>query len=234
MSVATIVGSTGHGSSILATILAHPFFSSVYAYSRRDLPNPTASTKLNPITSTDTSQWASAFPRESTPCILFSGLATTRADAGSLQGQRKVDYDLNLEIAQAAKEAGVETYVLISSHGASSTSMFPYLKMKGELEDAIGDLNFKYTVFVRPGFIAGERSSRDAGVAEIALKWMAKGLGGLSPALKNPWAQDGDLIAKAAVNAGLQCVQGKREASVWEVGQADIVRLGQDRVVNEQ
>lgn len=159
------------------------------------------------------------------PKIMFSGLGTTRADAGGLENQRKIDYDLNLELAKAAKDAGVETYVLISAAGVSSKSMFAYPKMKGELEDAVRALEFKHTVFVRPGFIAGDRTSRNAGVAEVAMRWVAKGLGGVSNALKDPWAQDGELIAKAAVAAGVKCLEG-REAGVWDVGQADIVKLG--------
>jgi uncharacterized protein YbjT (DUF2867 family) len=157
---------------------------------------------------------------------MFSGLATTRAAAGGLEGQRKIDFDLNLELARAAKDAGVETYVLISGAGANSKSMFGYMAMKGELEDRICDLGFKHTVFVRPGFIAGERTNREAGVAEVALRWMAKGLGNVSPALKNPWAQDGELIAKAAVVVGMKCLDGKRKEGVWEVAQRDIVSLG--------
>jgi uncharacterized protein YbjT (DUF2867 family) len=157
---------------------------------------------------------------------MFSGLATTRAAAGSLEGQRKIDYELNLELARAAKDAGVETYVLISGAGANSKSLFGYIAMKGELEDRIRDLGFKHTVFVRPGFISGERTNREAGIAEVTLRWIAKGLGSVSPALKNPWAQDGELIAKAAVVAGVKCLEGKREEGVWEVEQREIVSLG--------
>tara|TARA_R110002003_G_scaffold3_16_gene91 strand:+ start:2457 stop:2933 length:477 start_codon:yes stop_codon:yes gene_type:complete len=158
---------------------------------------------------------------------MFSGLGTTKAGAGGLENQRKIDYDLNLELAKAAKEAGVDTYVLISAAGVSSKSMFAYPKMKGELEDAVRALNFKHTVFLRPGFIAGERTSREAGFAEVAMRWVAKGLGGVSNALKDPWAQDGELIAKAAVAAGVKCLEG-REEGVWEVGQGDIVKLGRE------
>ncbi|KAH7069691.1 NAD dependent epimerase/dehydratase family protein-like protein [Paraphoma chrysanthemicola] len=226
MATAVLAGSTGQvGAFILTHLLSNPTFSAVYAYSRRDLPNPTASTKLNAIVSTDTAQWGTLFPREMHPKIMFSGLGTTRADAGGLENQRKIDYDLNLELAKAAKDAGVETYVLISAAGVSSKSMFAYPKMKGELEDAVRALEFKHTVFVRPGFIAGDRTSRNAGVAEVAMRWVAKGLGGVSNALKDPWAQDGELIAKAAVAAGVKCLEG-REAGVWDVGQADIVKLG--------
>lgn len=160
---------------------------------------------------------------------MFSGLATTRADAGGFDNQRKIDYDLNLELAKAAKEAGVETYVLISAAGADSTSFFAYVKMKGELENGIKALNFKHTVFVKPGFIAGDRTNRHVGIAENAFKWVAKGLGSVNATLKNVWAQDGDTIAKAAVRAGEICVSGEREEGVWEMGQGEIVKLGLEK-----
>ncbi|EAT79486.1 hypothetical protein SNOG_13159 [Parastagonospora nodorum SN15] len=179
MTTAVLAGSTGQvGSSILTLLLAHPNFTSIHAYTRKPLSNPDPSSKLTPITSTDPSSWPSLFPRTPTPKIMFSGLATTRDAAGGFDNQRKIDYDLNLDLAKAAKDAGVETYVLISAAGASAKSPFAYVKMKGELEDSIKALGFKHTVFVKPGFIAGERSNRKVGVAEMGLRWLAQGMGG--------------------------------------------------------
>lgn len=130
-------------------------------------------------------------------------------------------------MAKAAKAAGVETYVLISAHGANANSPFAYVKMKGELEDSIKALGFKHTVFVKPGFIAGERSNRKVGVAETGLRWLAQGMGAVAPGLKNVWAQDGETIARAAVVAGVEC-EGRKEG-VWEIGQGEIVRLGLEK-----
>ncbi|KAJ8114596.1 hypothetical protein OPT61_g3562 [Boeremia exigua] len=225
MTTAALAGSTGLvGSNILSQLLTHPSFSSVYAYSRRDLPNPTATTKLNPLTSTDTSTWTGMFPRESKPKVFFSGLGTTKAQAGSLEAQRKIDYDLNLELAKAAKEAGVDTYVLISGSGANSQSRFAYIQMKGQLEDDVKALGFKHTVLVRPGLILGGR--QDSRPAEFAVQTVAKLFRSASPKLTDFWAQDAATIARAAVNAGVQCVEGKKEEGVWELNQADIVALG--------
>lgn len=38
-----------------------------------------------------------------------SCLGTTFAQAGSVEAQRKIDLDLNLSLAKAAKEAGIDT-----------------------------------------------------------------------------------------------------------------------------
>jgi len=76
---------------------------------------------------------------------------------GSLEKQRLIDYDLNLDLAEAAKASGIKVYVLISSGAASSASRFPYIKMKGELEDSVKALDFDHTIILRPGLIAGDR-----------------------------------------------------------------------------
>jgi uncharacterized protein YbjT (DUF2867 family) len=61
--------------------------------------------------------------------LFISGLGTTRGAAGGFENQKKIDYDLNLELAKAAKNAGTKHYVLISATSANSTSMIPYSKM---------------------------------------------------------------------------------------------------------
>ncbi|KAJ4342837.1 Protein fmp52, mitochondrial [Ascochyta clinopodiicola] len=225
MATAALAGSTGLvGSNILSQLLAHSSFSSIYAYARRDLPNPTATSKLNPLTSTDTSTWVNLFPRESKPKIFFSGLGTTKAQAGSFEAQRKIDYDLNLDLAKAAKEAGVDTYVLISAGSANAQSSFAYVKMKGQLEDDVKALGFKHTVIVRPGLILGGRD--DSRPAEFAIQSVAKLFKSVTPKLTDFWAQDAVTIARAAVNAGLQCLEGKRQEGEWVLGQAEINALG--------
>jgi uncharacterized protein YbjT (DUF2867 family) len=210
----------------LSQLLAHSSFSSIYAFTRRELPNPTAATKLHPLTSADTSTWAATFPRDPTPKVFFSGLGTTMRQAGSFEAQYKIDYDLNLELAKAAKEAGVETYVLISSNGANAQSSFAYVRMKGKLEDDVTALGFKHTVFVRPGLILGERKPEDKRPAETAFQTVAKLFRSVTPKLTDFWAQDSATIARAAVNAGVQCVEGKREDGVWVLGQAEINAMG--------
>ncbi|KAF2624486.1 NAD dependent epimerase/dehydratase family protein-like protein [Macroventuria anomochaeta] len=226
MATAALAGSTGLvGSNILSQLLVHPSFSSVYAYARREVPNPTATTKLNPLTSTDTSTWTGMFPRESNPKIFFSGLGTTKAQAGSFEAQRKIDYDLNLDLAKTAKEAGVETYVLISAGNANAQSSFAYIKMKGQLEDDVKALGFKHTVLVHPGLILGGRE--DSRPAEFAIQSVAKLFRSVTPKLTDFWAQDATTIAKAAVNAGVQCLEGKKEEGVWVLGQAEINALGE-------
>jgi uncharacterized protein YbjT (DUF2867 family) len=222
MTSAVIVGSTGLvGSNILEILLSHPAFAHVSAYSRRKLPSE--SPKLETIEAKSSEEWAANFPQSAS--IFFSGLGTTRGQAGSFEKQRKIDYDLNVALATSAKAAGVDTYVLISTKGASPTSSIPYSKMKGELDEAVKKMGFKHCVILRPGLLVGSRG--DSRPAEFAARTVANALGAISGnKLKDVWAQDADVVAKAAISAGLQCVNGEKEEGVWMLNGADIIRLG--------
>ncbi|MCJ1400559.1 Protein fmp52, mitochondrial [Xylographa trunciseda] len=222
---AAIVGYTGLvGSKILSTLLSLPSHPSIDVLGRRSLPN--TSPALTAHINSDTSVWPSTLSKLSpTPSIFLSALGTTRGIAGSLEAQRAIDYDLNLALAKAAKESGVKVYVLISSAMVSSSSSMPYSKMKGELEDEVKKLDFPHTVIIKPGLLLGSRE--DSRPAEAIARSIVSVLGKLSNGwLTNPVAQDADVVAKAAVNAGMQCLDGKRKERVWVVNQSDIVKLG--------
>ena len=167
------------------------------------------------------------------PNIFLSALGTTRAIAGSFEAQRAIDYDLNLSLARMAKESGIKVYVLISSDGVSKSSPFGYLKMKAELEEAVEALRFPYTVIVKPGLLIGRRE--DIRPAEAVLRGIAKGLGAISKTwLTDWWAQDVEIIGRAAAVAGMNCVEGKRDEGVWVVGQSEIIKLGRTNWKEEE
>lgn len=211
---------SSQGSNILATLVDHPSFSSIQAFSRRELP--VSSSKLQPLISTDSSKWPSLWPHFTN--LFISALGTTRGQAGSFQNQYKIDHDLNLELAKAAKAAGATTYVLISTGAANPKSFFPYLRMKGELEEDVKALGFEHTVILRPGVILGERT--DSRPPEWVVRKIFGAAGSVSTSLMDFFAQDALVIARAAVAAGLKCQEGKVEERVWQLASSDIVRLG--------
>ena len=97
--------------------------------------------------------------------------------------------------------------------------------MKAELEKAVGALNFPYTVILKPGLLVGTRDQSRP--AEAAIRRIAMGLGSISKKLTDFWAQDADVVAKAAVTASIECVEGRRKEGIWVVSQSEIIRLGQ-------
>jgi len=224
MASTILVGSTGLvGSHILSTLLALPTVTAVHAIARRQ---PKISDgKLQTVIELDSSKWASEVAAiQPTPSIFFSALGTTRGQAGGVENQRKIDYDLNVELAKAAKAAGVKVYVMISTNGANSKSINAYVRMKGELDEAVKSLDFDHTVIVKPGLIVGSRE--DSRPAEAIVRGIAKFTGAISGGwLSDGWSQDADVIAKAAISAGLKALEGDAP-KVWELAQADVIRLG--------
>ncbi|XP_033909591.3 oxidoreductase HTATIP2 [Acipenser ruthenus] len=83
-------------------------------------------------------------------------LGTTKAKSGE-QGFIRVDHDYVLNSAKLAKAGGCSHFNLESSKGADKTSSFLYLKIKGQVEADIEELDFdRYTVF-RPAVLMVDR-----------------------------------------------------------------------------
>ena len=100
--------------------------------------------------------------------------------------------------------------------------MIPYSKMKGELEDAVQQLEFDQVVILRPGLIVGQRE--ETRVGEGLVRWIATQAGNVSNVLKDFWAQDASVIGRAAVHATFK--PEKRGPKVKVLQQKDIVSWG--------
>ena len=91
------------------------------------------------------------------PEVVICALGTTRRKAGSGDAFRKVDHDLVLKVAQAAKEAGADHFIHVSAIGADMASRNLYLRTKGETEHALQRLHFRRLDVMRPGLLRGAR-----------------------------------------------------------------------------
>lgn len=94
---------------------------------------------------------------------LFSCLGTTLKQAGSKQKFYDIDYGINAHIAQQLKGKKIH-YVLISSMGANSKSIFYYQRVKGQLEELVQALGLYQTSLLRPSLLIGTR--KDARLLE--------------------------------------------------------------------
>ncbi len=91
--------------------------------------------------------------------VLFSCMGTTLKQAGGKKQQFKVDFTYQYDFARIASNNGVKQYVLVSSMSANPKSNFFYLRMKGELEEAIKQLPFKGIHIIQPSGLIGEREN---------------------------------------------------------------------------
>ncbi len=83
---------------------------------------------------------------------VFCCLGTTMKKAKSKSGFRKIDFDIPLLAAKAARTRGIDHFLLVSAQGASTASPFFYSRVKGEMEQAL-----KVTI-ARPGLLLGRKS----------------------------------------------------------------------------
>lgn len=90
--------------------------------------------------------------------VLVCALGTTWQKAGKAEAAfRAVDQDLVFEVARAAKEAGIRQMIVISSVGADMASKNFYLRVKGEVDQALAKLKLPRLDIIRPGLLKGPR-----------------------------------------------------------------------------
>lgn len=149
-----------------------------------------------------------SLPAFGTPDDVFCALGTTVRKAGSQQAFREIDYEYPLAIARQAVEAGSRQYLLVSSVEANPRSANFYLRVKGDLEDALGALPFRALHVFQPSFLLGERSERRMGerAGIIAARILSPLLAG---PLKKYRAIPADAVARAMVETAIREEPGR-------------------------
>ena len=96
--------------------------------------------------------------------VLVCALGTTWRKAGKNEAAfRAFDFDLVLACAHDAKAAGIDHMIVVSSIGANPATSNFYLKVKGEMEAALGRVGFRRLDILRPGLLRGARDDRRIG-----------------------------------------------------------------------
>lgn len=153
---ATLIGATGLiGSHLLELLLADDKFGTVRILVRRpfELNHPKLEKKL--VDFSDMESYRLALEGSD---VIFCAIGTTQKKVkGDKEAYRKVDFDIPVNAARLGKLCGCETFVLVSSVGASSKSNNFYLKLKGEVEDAVNACGITHLHIVRPSLLLGKR-----------------------------------------------------------------------------
>jgi uncharacterized protein YbjT (DUF2867 family) len=164
---AVLLGASGLvGGFCLRALLAEPWYIRIILLNRRELPleaHPRLEQKIVNFESFTPTDFSGADD-------VFCALGTTIRKAGSQEAFRRVDLDYPLAAAAAAREAGARQFVLCSSVGADAKAKNFYLRVKGELEQGIGNLGFSAVHILRPSLLLGKRNqSRPAeGLGQVA------------------------------------------------------------------
>lgn len=161
-----LAGATGLvGGLVLRRLLASGFAGTVATPSRRatglddprllDLPCDVSADGVEARIA-DALRARDALPVDAFVCAL----GTTLRAAGSRAAFIAVDRDLVLRLARFAHVEGSRRAVLVSSVGASRQSGNFYLRVKGEVEDAVEAIGFSRVDILQPGLLIGPRTAR--------------------------------------------------------------------------
>lgn len=102
--------------------------------------------------------WADAIAAANAS-VLVCALGTTWAKAQKDEAAfTAVDKDLVIACARAAKEAGIKRMIVVSSAGADMLSRNRYLRVKGEMEEAVAKVGLARLDILRPGLLRGPRA----------------------------------------------------------------------------
>lgn len=90
---------------------------------------------------------------------VVSCLGSTMKKAGSKEAFAAIDRDLVGTVGKAAKAAGAQQFITVSSTMANAEASGFYLKVKGQAEQLLREESFNRLDIIRPGLLRGERSN---------------------------------------------------------------------------
>ncbi|HEV7137489.1 MAG TPA: NAD(P)H-binding protein [Steroidobacteraceae bacterium] len=152
--VAMLAGASGFvGARVLDALLDAPEVTRVIAVTRRPLgrEHPRLANRI--VQFDHLERQLSGSKCQVAFCCLGARLGEGN-DAGE-QAARRVDLDYTLAFARAAKAAGAARFVVISAAGADAAAKSGYLRIKGELEEALAAADFGALDILQPALVLG-------------------------------------------------------------------------------
>ena len=153
---ASIIGFTGLiGSHLYELLKEDEYFDSIRLIVRRPFQHADNKTEVKLNDFADAGSFQKAIAGSD---VVFCAVGTTQKKVkGDKAAYRKVDYDITVNAARFCKMNGCSTFILVSSVGANSKSNNFYLKLKGEVEDAVKAVGLKSAHIMRPSMLLGDR-----------------------------------------------------------------------------
>ncbi len=196
---ATILGATGMiGKYLCEEMIKDDYFDAVRLIVRRPISRPNARVEVKLVDFSDAESLKLSLEDTDT---LFCCIGTTQKNVkGDQDLYRRIDFDIPVRAAKFAKEAGCEKFIIITSVGADAHSRTFYLKLKGELENAIKEIGFETVHIMQPSILLGDRDEKRTGEKFLqgSLKFLSRLFGG---SMRKFRAIHGRTVARAMLNA---------------------------------
>lgn len=138
---------------------------------------------------------------------VYCCLGTTIKQAGSQEAFKKVDYDMVVDAAHIANQAGVTHFSVVSAMGADEKSGVFYNSVKGACENALKQIGFQRLSIYRPSLLTGPRKEFRLGekIAQIIfplIEWLLIG------SLKNYKSITTNVVARAMLLNSIKTDEG--------------------------
>ena len=155
---AVLFGGTGlTGGCILDLLKNDSDFKSIILVSRKTFTHSSNKISNKVINFSDPVEIERCIKKDS---IVFSCIGTTQAQVkGDKKKYREIDFDITINIANACKKLNAKKFLFISSGGANSSSSNFYLKLKGEIEDAVIKTKNNSLFILKPSLLLGKRNN---------------------------------------------------------------------------
>lgn len=157
--IALVAGATGLvGGHLVRQLAADPRYSTVRAIVRRPLPPALDLDGVRAVL-VDYDRLED-HARDLAADHVFCALGTTIRDAGSREAFRRVDLDYPAALARLARRAGARHFSIVTAVGARPDSRVFYNRTKGEVENAVRQVDYPSGAIFRPSMLGGERDDR--------------------------------------------------------------------------
>jgi uncharacterized protein YbjT (DUF2867 family) len=166
MKTALIAGATGLvGSSLVKMLADSDQYNTIHVVARRPVETGSEKIVIHNISPETIDQLM--IPEKIDHA--FCALGTTIKKAKTKENFREIDHDYVLDFARKAFDFGAEKFMVVSSLGANPKSLFFYNRVKGEVEQALKQVQFKHLFIFRPSLLLGKRNEQRSG-EEIAAR----------------------------------------------------------------
>jgi uncharacterized protein YbjT (DUF2867 family) len=206
INTATIIGASGMtGSYLFNLLLQDKTFKTIRLIVRHNVSKATPNMEVKMVDFEDAAAFKNAIAGSD---VVFCCIGTTKKNVkGNKELYRKIDYNIPVNAANYCKQNGCEKLVIVSAVGANSKSGNFYLRLKGEVEDAIKTSGIKAIHIMQPSMLLGHRNEKRLGESffQGIMKFFSFAMIGRGQKYKSIHAR---VLALAMVNAAKNNAEG--------------------------
>ncbi|WP_299433274.1 nucleoside-diphosphate sugar epimerase [uncultured Aquimarina sp.] len=160
MKTAIILGATGlTGGILLRSLLEDDRYAKIKLFSRKTIGISHPKIEEHLINVLQLKTIAANFIADEVFCCI----GTTNAKTPDKGLYRSIDYGIPVTAAELCRLNSINTFIVVSALGADSRSNVFYNRTKGEMEEAVLDLEISKTHILQPSLIGGKRNEKRAG-----------------------------------------------------------------------